>query len=430
MRHAAILTLAAAVLAVSVPVAAKDYDIRSQKPEWQYVDEPDPKKADEALQKILKRCSNERETGRLIDALRKGRAYPSGMPSQETATLKGADGLSRQFTYYLPPKYSGKKPVGVLVFLHGAIRQPPPGGGAHEAKELGAAVEKLDLIRIGPCTYEGHEWGEPAVRATVHEALEHVKRRYNVDEDRVYIAGDSDGGRGAYGMVETEATFYAAAVPVIGSPGGVSRFLNLRNVPFLAINGGKDSIFDPAHVKEAVDLMKKAGIDLTFKFIEDAPHDPFLFVKHKEEVCEFLKARPRNPLPPVVDWQVDPSRTGYEAGFPANTFRWVRIEETAADAPAGPFDDFGGWVRNDLPRIRVEKKEGNLVEVKTHRVKRFTLLVSDAMFDLAAPIEVTVNGKPAFKEIVKADARTAMEEMRLFNDRRLVFSARIPLAVD
>jgi hypothetical protein len=131
-----------------------------------------------------------------------------------------------------------------------------------------------------------------------------------------------------------------------------------------------------------------------------------------------------------VDWQVDPSRTGYEAGFPANTFRWIRIEETATGATAGPFDDFGGWVRQDLPRIRAEKKEGNLVEVKTHRVKRFTLLVSDAMFDLAAPIEVTVNGKPAFKDTVKVDARTALEEMRLFNDRRLVFSARITIEVE
>jgi hypothetical protein len=63
-------------------------------------------------------------------------------------------------------------------------------------------------------------------------------------------------------------------------------------------------------------------------------------------------------------------------------------------------------------------------------VKRFTLLVSDAMFDLAAPIEVTVNGKPAFKDTVKADARMALEEMRLFNDRRLVFSARITVEVE
>ncbi len=424
-----VLTCALALLALAAAASAKDYDIKGQKPEWHYVDEPDPAKAEEVLAKILKRCDSEREIAKLVEALRKGRAYPGGMPSQETVTVKCADGLARQFTYYLPARYSGKKPVGVLMFLHGAVRQPAPGGGAYEAKELGAAVEALDLIRIGPCTYDGHEWGEPAVRANVHEALEHVKRRYNVDEDRVYLAGDSDGGRGTYRILETEATFYAAAVPVIGSPGGVTRFVNFRNLPFLAINGGKDSIFDPAHVKEAVEAMQKAGIDLTFRFIEDAPHDPFLFVKLKDEVCAFLKARPRNPLPPVVDWQFDPAGTGYEAGFPANSFRWVRIEEAGAGAPAGSFADAGGYIRGDLPRIRAEKKEGNRVEVTTHLVKRFTLLVSDAMFDLAAPITVVVNGKPAFEEAVKPDARVALEEMRRYNDRRLVFSARITLSV-
>ena len=31
-------------------------------------------------------------------------------------------------------------------------------------------------------------------------------------------------------MCETEATYYAAAVPVIGAPGGVTRFANLRNM--------------------------------------------------------------------------------------------------------------------------------------------------------------------------------------------------------
>lgn len=411
------------------PAAAKDYDVSGQKPEWHYVDEPDPAKAEEVLGKILKRINNDRLAAKLVETLRKGRAYPQGMPDQETVKVKCADGASRQFTYYLPEKYSGKKPVGVLVFLHGAIRQPAPGGGAYEAKELGKAVEELDMIRIGPSTYDGHEWGEAAVRALVHESLEHVKRRYNVDEDRVFIAGDSDGGRGTYAMVETEATFYAAAVPVIGSPGGVSRFVNLRNVPFLAMNGGKDTIFDPAHVKEMVKRMTDAKIPLTFEFYEDAPHDPFLFVKHKDLVQKFLKDHPRNPLPTVVEWQTDPARKDYEAGFPANTFRWVRIEETGDTTQKGDFADFGDLVGNGLPRIRVEKKEGNEVEVKTHLVKRFTLLVSDAMFDLTKPIVVRVNGQAPVESTVKTDARVALEEMRRLNDRRLVFNARLAFEV-
>jgi len=253
-----------------------------------------------------------------------------------------------------------------------------------------------------------------------------VKRRFNVDENRIYVAGDSDGGRGAYALVETEATFLAAAVPVIGAPGGVTRFVNLRTVPFLAINGATDSLFQIDRVRQSVEQMKAAGISVDFRVIDDAGHDPFLFVKKKEDVCAFLSKHVRDPRPKVVDWQVDPAK---DAGFPANTFRWIRIDEVGDTTSNGKFDDFGGIVSNQFGRIRASFEEGNRVEVTTHRVKSFTVLVSDEMFDLAKEIEIVVNGKSAFKGALSTDARVALEEMRRMNDRHLVFNNRVTLDV-
>ena len=290
------------------------------------------------------------------------------------------------------------------------------------------AVEDLGLIVVGPSPYDRVEWGEKACRGLVRHALAWLKARFNVDENRVYLGGDSDGGRGAYAMAETEAGSLAAAVPVIGSPGGVTRFLNLRGLPWFAINGEKDSIFRLDHVKEMVDGMKASGIDLTWKLVPGGGHDPRYFLRFKGEVQAFLKKSARDPYPKRVDWCVDPSRG--DPGFPADTFRWIRIEEAGAAASETRFEDEGGGLLNpSLPRVSAAYA-GNRVEVRTRGVKRVTVLVSDQMLDLRDEVEVLVNGKRLFRGKVEADGRAILEEARRFRDRALVFSNRITLDVD
>jgi predicted esterase len=399
-------------------------------PEWKYVDEADDAAAEKLLEPLLKKYDTPAKCGDLVKLLRGRRPYPSGLPDSATLDHKCTDGKSRQFTYLCPKKMNPHKPTGVLVFLHGAISQPAPGGGANEAKLFGPAVESLGLIVVGPSTYDKVEWGDPACRELIHFALAHVKRSFNVDENRVYLAGDSDGGRGAYAMAETEATFFAAATPIIGAPGGVTRFGNLRNLSWLAFNGAEDGIFKLEHVRPDVEGMKAAGIDLTWRLIEKTGHDPYLFTKNKAEICEFLSKHPRDPLPKSVHLEIDPSRTGYEAGFPANTMRWVRVEATGTAEHETTFDDASaGALRSDLPRVRA-RREGNTITLETRAVKTLSVLVSDAMVDLSKDVEVKTNGRLSFRGRVTSDAKAILEEARNFNDRALVFNARISVDVD
>lgn len=394
------------------------------------MDEADDAAAAKALEGLLKKYDAPKKCEDLLKMLRGRRPYPTGLPDQATIDHKCSDGKSRQFTYVLPKKFVPGKPAGVLVFLHGAISQPAPGGGANEAKMFGPAVESLGLIVVGPSTYEKVEWGDPACRELIQFALEHVKRNFHVDENRVYLAGDSDGGRGTYATAETAASFFAAAVPVIGAPGGVTRFGNLRNLPWLAYNGDQDGIFKIDHVRQEVEGMKAAGIDLTWKPMEGVGHDPYLFLKKKEEICDFLSKHPRDPLPKVVHLEVDPSKQGYEAGFPANTMRWIRVETPGASEHDTTFDDAGaGLLRGDLARVRA-RRDGNRIDVETRGVKTLTVLVSDAMADLGKDVEVRANRRLLFRGRVENDARAILEEARRFKDRALVFNARIAVDVD
>ncbi|MCE9637378.1 MAG: hypothetical protein K8T90_16865 [Planctomycetes bacterium] len=426
LRLLAATTVAFAAAAMPEPAA----DAAPASPEFRYVDEDDAAAAAKLLDPLVRKYASPAKCSELLKILRK-RAYPASAKDTQTLDWVCPDGKTRQFTYILPKKYTPAKPVGVLVFLHGAVRQPAPGGGAGEAAQIALpAVRDLDLIVVGPSTYDGVEWGAPACRALVHHALDHVKRNFNVDENRVYLAGDSDGGRGAYNIAETEAGALAAAIPVIGSPGGVTRFANLRNLPWFAINGEADSIFDVAHVREAVDGMKASAIDLTWKLIPKGSHDPFFFVKYADEVQAFLKAHVRDPFPKTVHWTIDAARNDLPDLYLADTFRWIRIDAAGATSCTTAFEDASsGLLRADLPRIEAER-DGNRIDVRTSGVARYSVLVSPDMLDLKKEIEVRTNGKLSFRGKVEPDARVILEEARRFVDRTLLFVARIAVDVD
>jgi dienelactone hydrolase len=420
----------ALLLAALVPVAAaKDALPKVRRSaELAYVDAPDDAEAEERLPKLLAKYDTAKKCEGLLKALRK-RSYPGRVPDRITLEHASTDGKTREFTILAPSKYSRRKPTGVLVFLHGAVSQPAPGGGANEAGLFAPAVKRLGLIVIGPSTYDRVGWDAPACRELVHHALEVVKQHYNVDENRVWLAGDSDGGRGTYAQLETAATFFGAAVPVIGAPGGVTRFLNLKNVPLFAINGETDTTFPVDHVRPLVEGMQALGIDLVYKEIAGQGHDPRFFLKYDDEICDFLEAHPREPFPQTVHWQIDPAREDFGGGFPADTCRWVRILEAGSTASNTTFEDSGTLLRRTFPRIEATFS-GNRIDVKTKGVKRYAVLVSPDMLDLAQEVEVFTNGHASFRGRVEADARAILEEARRFKDRHLLFVNRIEVTVD
>lgn len=416
-----------AVLALTLGAALAP-DAHAGPAEQKYLEEEDDAKAEPLLAALLAKYKTPKDAADLVRMLRTRKAKGDLKKDRGTFEWPCPDGKARAWTYLLPSKHNPSRPAGVLVWLHGAVRQGPPGGGAGEAELFRPAVDELGMIVVGPSTYGGVEWGAPGPRALVHHALRVVKTSFLVDENRIVVCGDSDGGRGTYRTVEAEATTFAAAVPVIGSPGGVTRFVNLRNLPWLVINGAKDTIFDLAHVREGVDGMKEAGFRLDWRLVEDAGHDPRLFLRFAPDVRTFLGKHPRDPYPTKVEWTVDPSDGDGATRFPADTFRWIRLEEAGPSELNATFED-AGIVRGGLPRVEATR-DGQRVVVRTSGVKRVTVLVSDQMLDLGKDVEVVVNEVVRFRGRVVPDPRVVLEEGRRFLDRALVFSARLTLDVD
>lgn len=107
------------------------------------------------------------------------------------------DGLNRTYHYYVPSTYDGKKPMPLVISLHGAW-------SCGLANLLGADehAEALGFILVCPDSH-GYIWNIPGVVATANVTLDVnfisrlidvMREKYNVDAKRVYVVGISAGG--------------------------------------------------------------------------------------------------------------------------------------------------------------------------------------------------------------------------------------------
>lgn len=94
------------------------------------------------------------------------------------------------------------------------------------------------------------------------------------------------------------------------------------------------------------------------------------------------------------------------------------------DSPPQPI-----YVRTK-PSGRVDLvRTGNTVDVKTHGVKTYTLLISPARFDFAKPIKIVTNGHVSFEGLMKLDVATLAKWAARDNDRAMLFGAEIQVNV-
>lgn len=115
------------------------------------------------------------------------------------------------------------------------------------------------------------------------------------------------------------------------------------------------------------------------------------------------------------------------------TFRVQRGNETVTLSVQFPpsltptrlqlFEPRGSAGRVDLVR------RGNTIDCRTSGVGSFTLLLSPAQFDFEKPIEVIVNGKPAFSQRVTRDPATLLRWAGKDQDRTMLFGAAVQIQV-
>lgn len=361
--------------------------------------------------------------------LKQGRTYAKDVA---TGALKRRHG---QFPYWLiiPTDYDAAKKYQVRFQLHGGVMREDStlrGDGSVRLAGLN------DQIYIMPSGWSEAPWWSDSQVASLRAILEDVKREYNVDENRVFLSGVSDGATGLYYIAMRDTTPYAAFLPLNGyvlvlrSPelqiGGGVFLNNLRNKPFFIVNGGKDPLYPIATVEPSLLHMNNGGVVMTYRPQPEAGHDTSWWPTVREDFEKFTLAHPRAPLPDKLTWELSSSRTW-------NRAHWLIIDslgatpgdvKTMADlnvSGGAPVFRNGKSGRVDLARA------GNRVTAATRGVKEFTLLLSPDQFDFDKNITVVVNSRVAFDARVEKSLETLTKWAARDNDRTMLFGAEITI---
>jgi predicted esterase len=328
-------------------------------------------------------CKPEASIEEVERRLRIGRTYVKDVPTgwQALANLC-LDGKSRPFHLYAPPNYAPDHAYPLVVFLHGAVSRPdvPP---VREMEGLRKDFENdvpPGFLIILPTGAKGATWWDKVGAANVLAQVDHAKRRYHVDRDRIFLWGFSDGGSGAYWMAMNRPSPWAGFVAYSGNlmapasgpyqiyPG------NMVNRPILAANGGREPVpgFNAWYVQEWIDQLRQARAPIDWKNFTQAGHDPRYLMEDRPRFDKFLLATRRASKPNRVTWETSNAEAG--------RCDWVQIDRiknvgnnadlkdvnlVSFDGPPIPAGLFGNIdVQFKGPGLRISKIPAGSLEEK------------------------------------------------------------------
>jgi predicted esterase len=381
--------------------------------------------------------------------LETGRTYGREKSGEFSIRFTAGAGLLFDNSIEVPAEYSPDRPWPVRVQLHGGVnrRQQTAVGRADleqdQASQGGRApnvtrrrqpnrISGESQIYVFPSGSADAAWWHASQIDNILRVVDRLKRRYNVDESRIYLTGISDGGTGAYYMAMKDPTVWSSFLPlngsikVLGNPAiradGELYASNLVNRPFYIVSGGRDPLYPAAHIATHVEAFNRLGVSLVFRPQADAGHDTSWWSYERGLFEQFVKQRPRVAHPTRISWQTE--RTDR-----FNRADWLSVDRLGPGSADAAFESLDLF-EHRRPSGRVDiVRTANTFEAKTRGVREFTLLLSPDAINFAEPVTVTVNGTKTFHGLVKKDPAVLLKWAARDNDRTRLYGAELKVVV-
>ena len=387
---------------------------------WQYIATDDSAQVGQLLSVILQHPDATLQT--LGALLRKGRPYslqPVGLMPDERVTVR-----DRTYPYSLavPQSYEPTRDYPLVVCLHGA-------GFTGEAY-LDRWKSRLGEGYILACpTYPAGAWFTRRAEELVLATLRAVQQRYRIDPNRIFLSGMSNGGIGAWLVGMHHAPLFAGLAPMAsGLDDVLFPFLeNLRTTPVYIIHGSQDQVMP---------------VELSRKLAGELKHMGYPFIYREHDRTHAMAGGhffPREELPDLVKW-FDVQRrdttpkvlTVVRDASHLLPFGWIRIDATdqIASFSEDLIDKRDDSIRQrSYARLTARIAGPNQIEVRSERVRQYTLFLNEDLVDLSKPVTVTTNGVPSFQGMVPSGVETLLRQARLRQDWGQLFPAYLTLTV-
>ncbi len=343
--------------------------------------------------------------------------------------------------YYWGTK--GDKPGAgypLFLYLHGSGDRDSEWTGGRERMLTFDDAPSIYFIPQIPNTGEWYRWYQRSKQFAWEKLLRQAYLSGEVDPDRIYFFGISEGGYGSQRLGSFYADYLAGAGPMAGGePLKNAPPENCRNTAFSLRTGANDTGFGrnviTEYTKEAFDALEASSPGDYVHFIElvsGAGHG----IDYKP-TTPWLAQHTRNPYPKRVSWENFEMDGRYRNGF----HNLLVGERSNADATTRTHYEM--TIEGNDISLDVELATYTAIETLSSGVEskfdrsyvpagkgKVTIYLCGELVDLARPVTVTVNGKKAFEGVVEPRLEHIVNSCAAFFDPARLYPAAVEIDLE
>lgn len=338
--------------------------------------------------------------------------------------------------------FRGEKPSNgypLFVYLHGSGNKHAEFNAGYNFSNDIATTPSAHFVPQIPNEGQWYRWWQKSKQWAWEHLLREAFLSKEIDPNRIYFFGISEGGYGSQRLASFYADYLAGAGPMAGGePLKNAPAENCQHIAFSLRTGSNDTQFFrnilTQYTKEEFERLKNLypnSVDRKIEIIEGYGHGiPY------HATPQWLKNYSRNPYPKQFVWE------DFEMdGLHRKGFYNLAIKER----PSEQRTRYQVTINKNTILVQVENIDYQTTEIKNYGAYpietkfqktytpatsgKFIIYLNEELIDLNNEINVFVNGKTAFKGKVILKTENLVNSCATFFDSQRLFPAAIEVNI-
>ena len=366
---------------------------------------------------------------KLYKSLRNSSSYLSKKEQNYSIFFPINDTLKSSYFIHLPKNYNPNKKYTMLIFLHGAVNYNELRTFSTDDNLKGwnrfytKYANKHDVILVFPQADKNYNWlTSDKGFYMIPEIIRQIKSTINVDDNKVFLTGHSNGASGSFNYLVKQPTSFAGfygfnTQPIVRTGGTFIQ--NILNRSYINFSTDLDYYFPPQANDDLTALMQSLNIDYKDYRYNGYPHW-FPEFNGSEAAYKILfddlMNRKRNPFPKKLIWETDDVKYGkvdwieitkldtistkkeWQKNYNFKITKWLEYDNNDSlqikdvDKMAFNFPRKSGLIKAIYSK--------NRFDIETSSVKSFRLYISPEMINLSKKLKIYANNKLIYNQKV------------------------------
>jgi len=223
------------------------------------------------------------------------------------------DTLNAPYVLFVPSNYDPHQKTAMIVNLHGGVSTRefyPLDEGFPQDNSFIPFAKKNKWLMLFPFGNIDTSWWDMAGVRNIQTQIKTLKTYYNIDDDRIFLTGFSDGASGSFFIAMTSPDDFASMYPLNGflSVGSIvtnrpTYLPNMVNRSVNVINTDLDGLYPAARMRLIIELALGAGADILYKEYWGIGH-AFDYAEYEIPIMiNNMKLQPRDIFHPSIYWE-------------------------------------------------------------------------------------------------------------------------------